>query len=237
MIDLHCHLLPGVDDGASSISESLEMARIAVHEGIHTAVATPHFHPGIYDNSIRSLQATFTEFTHALVKANIPLKVRLAGEVRLTEQIINALPASEIPMLGTYKGNDVLLLELPYSHIPPGTENLLQWLNRRGVIPMIAHPERNREIMQNVNAISRLTKGAVLFQLTIGSFAGSFGVKAYETAIALAKKGHLDVLSTDAHNLKRRPPLTKVGLSEVRKWIGDERTHSAIEELPRAIIS
>ncbi|TAA47764.1 tyrosine-protein phosphatase [Corallincola spongiicola] len=219
------------------MSESLEMARISVAEGIHTSVLTPHFHPGIYNNSIRALQNTFDAFSKALMEANIPLKIHLAGEVRLTEQILHALPAGEIPMLGDYKGSQVLLLELPYSHIPPGTDNLLKWLNRHGVIPMIAHPERNREIIRNPNAISRLTKGDVFFQLTLGSFAGDFGERPYETAIALSKKGYVDVLATDAHSIKRRPPVTANGLDEARKWIGDEGVHSAIEELPRAIIS
>ncbi|TCI02602.1 capsular biosynthesis protein [Corallincola luteus] len=236
MIDLHCHLLPGVDDGAQDLSESLELARIAVSEGISTAVLTPHFHPGRFDNDIDGLSAIFNTFKAELSNADIALDIHLAAEVRMTDRLLSDIPNNRIPFLGVYQGWRVLLLELPYSHIPPGTEQLINWLNSRKIMPMIAHPERNREVIQNPNILSRLSRFKLMYQLTIGSFSGDFGDHVQATATSLLQMGFVGVLATDAHSVKRRPPIVAKGLAVVSDMVGEAQANQYIIERPAQIL-
>jgi len=115
MIDLHCHLLPGVDDGPKSMAEALEMARLAIKNGITHAVITPHITPGRYDNTLGSLSVVYEELSLALEAHHIPLRTALAAEVRLDPVIINMVESGTLPFLGDYDGHQLLLLEFDYS--------------------------------------------------------------------------------------------------------------------------
>lgn len=209
MIDLHCHYLPGIDDGAANLAASLELARAAVASGITHTVCTPHIHFGYFNNDIDIISSTHTIFAAALARENIPLKTHYAAEIRITPEIIQLNANNRLPFLGYLNERPVLLVELPHSHIPPGTEQLLDWLNANGITPMIAHPERNRDILANYNKAGWLKGRKVLFQLTAGAIAGSFGEKIQDCAFAMLNDGFADIVATDAHNMHKRPPQLK----------------------------
>ncbi|WP_315983498.1 CpsB/CapC family capsule biosynthesis tyrosine phosphatase [Aliamphritea spongicola] len=118
MIDLHCHLLPGIDDGPASLEEAVELAAMAAADGITHAVATPHIHPGRYDNNIHSITPAYEALKNAIVERNIPLELGMAAEVRISVEMLAMIPTNQIPFLGEWEGRKVLLLELPHSHIP-----------------------------------------------------------------------------------------------------------------------
>ncbi|HCI53583.1 MAG TPA: capsular biosynthesis protein [Gallionella sp.] len=209
MIDLHCHYLPGIDDGAESMEDSLNLARVAVLDGITHAAMTPHIHPGRYEN-IRSSAVVATEqFRRALQQAGIPLQIYAAGEVRLSSEVIELLEQDELPFLGTLNGFRILLLEFPYGHIPLGTEKLARWLLAQNIRPLIAHPERNKVIMQNVEAIAPYIDIGCLLQVTAASVIGDFGVPARQSAALLLERGWVHVIASDAHNLTHRAPKMK----------------------------
>ena len=128
MIDLHCHLLPGIDDGAKTLAEALDMARAAVGNGINQAVMTPHLHPGRYENTRSSTMAPLLMFCAALRREQIALEISVAAEVRLSPEILPLLERDELPFLGVMDGYWILLLEFPHSHIPLGSNNLIQTL-------------------------------------------------------------------------------------------------------------
>ena len=232
MIDLHCHYLPGIDDGAANLAASLALAKAAVNSGITHAVCTPHIHYGYFNNDIDIISSTHVIFAAALAKENIPLKTHYAAEVRITPEIIKLQSQNRLPFLGYINERPVLLLELPHSHIPPGTEELIQWLNSNGITPMIAHPERNRDILANYNKAYWLKGKNVLFQVTAGAITGTFGEKVQECAFAMLKDGFADIVATDAHNLHKRPPELKEAFSEITTHFGADLALKLCKDTP-----
>lgn len=206
MIDLHCHYLPGIDDGAQTLEESLDLARAAVAAGITTAVMTPHVHPGRYENNGSSIARLCAAFERVLAHKQIPLTVRAGGEVRISADIIQMVEDDEIPFLGAVDGYRIMLLEFPHSHLLLGADKLVRWLLARRIRPLIAHPERNKEVMRHVEKIAPFVDSGCLLQLTGGSIIGQFGKPAQECARTLIERGWASVVATDAHNLKHRPP-------------------------------
>ena len=125
MIDLHCHMLPGIDDGAEDIDISLEMARMAVDDGITHCVFTPHLHEGRWDNRQTDVETYCADFRRELEIAGIPLNVSYSVEVRIGAEMLGWVANNEIPFLGEWEGEKVLLLELPHGQIPPGAKRLV----------------------------------------------------------------------------------------------------------------
>jgi protein-tyrosine phosphatase len=232
MIDIHCHLLPGVDDGPKSMEEALEMARLAVKNGITHAVITPHITPGRYDNTLDSLFMVYDEFSRALRENHIPLQTALASEVRLDPVIINMVESGTLPFLGDYDGHQLLLLEFPYTSIPPGALELAQWLVKRRIKPVIAHPERHRTIINNVKTLEPYLKAGCLVQITAGSLSGIFGDIPKKTAIKLLELGWVTVMASDAHNNKLRPPELEPGRVVAEKIVGEQESWALVRERP-----
>lgn len=206
MIDLHCHILPGLDDGAASPDETLALLQLAVADGIERMVATPHINPGYFDNKPATIDATLMQVRQLIATHQLPIAVAAAAEVRLTDQIIPAIEMDLIPFLGVWQGQKVLLLELPHSHVPAGTDKLLKWLARRDIIAMIAHPERNREIQANFQTLAPLKRVGCLFQLTGSSLLGDLGDRHQQCAEYMVAQRLFHVVASDCHNVQRRPP-------------------------------
>lgn len=236
MIDLHCHLLPGVDDGAVDLSEAVSLARLAVADGITHAVLTPHVHPGRYDNSIAGLLPHFTQFRDALAEAGVPLVVSLAGEVRLSPEVLQLAMADELPFIGGWNGYKVVLLELPHSHIPPGSDKLVKWLLARNILPMIAHPERNKDIIHNLDKILPFVDLGCLFQITAMSVTGEFGVPAHQRAHEILENNWATVVATDAHNQQHRPPVLSKARQVIEQMYGAERAVLLFDKNPQLIL-
>ena len=232
MIDIHCHMLPGVDDGPKTMKDSLEMARLAVRNGITHTVVTPHITPGRYDNTQESLSGVFEEFSRALHAHKVPLKIAMASEVRLDPVIISMVESGTVPFLGDFDGYQLLLLEFPYTGIPPGGLELAQWLVKRKIKPVIAHPERNRTVINNVKSLEPYLKAGCLLQITSGSLSGIFGAAPKKTATELLKRGWVTVMASDAHNSKARPPELESGRVVAEKIIGNKDSWTLIRKRP-----
>lgn len=236
MIDLHCHLLPGVDDGAQSLDEALELARLAVADGIQLAVLTPHVHPGRYENRLAGLQASFADFRRALAEASIPLDVRLGGEVRLGIESLEWLLDGEVPFIGEQDGYRILLLELPHQTIPVGTQQFVEKLYGMRIRPLIAHPERNKAVMAQPERLVPLLDAGCWLQLTAGSLAGRFGETAVNTARAILENGWAHVLATDAHNRSHRPPWLAEGMLAAARIVGDTLAREMVFDRPARML-
>lgn len=235
MIDLHSHLLPGIDDGARSMDEALQLARVAVDDGITHITFTPHIHPGRFDNNVSTIQPVFEAFKQALKDASVPLSVAMSGEVRLSAEVLMLVAQNQIPFLGTWEGKNVMLLELPHSHIPPGSDKLVKWLLDRNIIPMIAHPERNKDIIRDLEAVTPFVELGCLFQVTAMSMAGGFGVASAQRAMEMLEKGWITVLATDAHNLEHRPPVLSEGYAAAKAVVGEAAAKALVLDNPRMI--
>ncbi len=236
MIDLHSHILPGIDDGARSLDIALGMANQAVECGITHVVCTPHIHKGYFDNSLSSIRLSFKQFEQEVLKANIPLTLSFAAEVRVNEQIPIWARQGELPFLGTYDNKHVLLLEMPHSHIPQGIDALVKWLSQQGIQALIAHPERNRELLSEPHKFEWLQKTGCLFQLTAGALTGRFGDKVEKFAHFLMQEKAFDVVASDSHDLTRRPNDMSEAFAIVEKFDSDLAVNT-FKRVPQAIVS
>ncbi len=236
MIDLHCHYLPGIDDGAQTLEESLGLAKAAVAAGITTAVMTPHVHPGRYENTRSSIAALCAAFQQVLSHQQISLEIRAGGEVRISAEIMQMVEDDEIPFLGAADGYRIMLLEFPHSHLLLGADKLVSWLLARRIRPLIAHPERNKEVMRNVEKIAPFVEAGCLLQLTGGSLTGQFGKPAQQCARTIIERGWASVVATDAHNLSHRPPNLDVAFKSLCELGGDAFARKLTSDTPAKLI-
>ena len=222
MIDLHSHLLPGIDDGPSTMEQSIELCRLAVNQGITHSIATPHIHPGRWQNDRSSIGKAYLALRDSLSTLNIPLQLGFAAEVRLTEAIIQQVAMDEIPFYGVVDGYKVMLLEFPHSHITAGSNKLVSWLLENGIRPLIAHPERNKQVIRNPNVLDQFLEAGCWLQFTAASVTGYFGDGARQAAERLLASGTKAVIATDSHNGESRPPLLREALEIIAREHGPE---------------
>ena len=235
MYDLHNHLLPGIDDGAQNLESALELAQIAVNDGITHMVCTPHIHLGRYDNTVETIKAAYTKFTQALKEQNIPLTIAFGAEVRIGPEILQLATQQALPFIGKQDGMDVLLLEFPTNSIPLGSDKLINWLFKQNIKPMIAPPERNLVFQEHPERLDAFLKRGCLTQVTGGAFLGNFGISAQNLAIRLLEKSAINIVASDAHNSAYRPPVLSNAYSKVSELSSIEVANSLFTENPKTI--
>ncbi|WNF22669.1 CpsB/CapC family capsule biosynthesis tyrosine phosphatase [Mesobacillus jeotgali] len=201
MIDIHCHILPGIDDGSSCINDSIEMARKAVNEGIHTIIATPHHKNSKYDNNRDSIIERVLDLNGKLQDERIPLAILPGQEVRIYGEIVEDLEKGEILPLNH---SQYLFIELPSGHVPRYTEKLVFELQLKGIIPIIVHPERNQEIIERPDVFYNLVKKGALSQVTASSLSGYFGKRIKNFSFQLIEANLTHFIASDAHNIDTR---------------------------------
>lgn len=206
MLDIHAHFLPAIDDGAGSFSEAVDILKLLVADGVRHVVATPHVFPGKFDNLRSDIAESWSSFQHKIEALDLPLTSQYAGEVRLSEHLPDLLTREELPFLGVFEGYQILLLELPDGQIPLGADKLVRWLVANGVRPLLAHPERNRQVREGAESIYPFVELGCLLQLTAGSLLGHFGPRTLRTARALLDRGKVAAIASDTHNAGARKP-------------------------------
>lgn len=204
MLDLHCHILPGLDDGAPDLETAIEMAKIAVEDGIDTIVATPHFLEGSMENCKQQILQKVSEFQKALEAEGILLKVLPGAEVYISPITPRLLMNDEIITIN-HKGKH-LLVELPMQNVPDFVKQVLFELKVNGVTPIIAHPERNLEMSSKPEMILELASEGCLLQINAGSITGLYGEKVRTTAQLLVRNGLVHLIGSDAHSTGGRSP-------------------------------
>lgn len=224
MIDIHCHILPGLDDGAADRDEALNMCRLAVEDGIKTIVATPHQLDGLYDVTVPQINEAVTDLRQLLRQHNIPLEILPGGEVCVNPQLPDFFKEKQIMAIAG--DTPYLLLEMPHEVIPRGLKDFLFNLQLQGIKPIISHPERNFEVQNDLTIMSEVVAMGNVLQVTSGSFTGVFGEKAEECVFKLLERKLVHVVASDAHSSERRLPV----LSKARKIIADELGDDEAEE-------
>lgn len=222
LIDLHCHILPGVDDGALDLLECLNMANTAVGAGINHLFATPHHMNGQYLNKKNEILARISEVNKHLQQETIPLTIHSGQEVRIHQHLIISLEMDEVLTLdnrGKY-----LLLELPSGYVPIYTQEVVYELLMKGITPIIVHPERNRELIEDPQLLYQFVQQGALTQLTSGSVIGLFGkkIKSYSEKIIEHHQAHF--IATDAHNIDTRGFTLQEAYETITKTYGVDRT-------------
>ena len=239
MIDLHAHILPGIDDGPRTIEDALEMARLAVADGITTMVATPHlFRRKAVEfaeiNHPERIRQAVVQFNERLAEEQIELTVLPGCEVPLFIDIIKFFDDRKIVTI-----NDTeryICLEMPDTVIPPATDNIIFELNSRGITPIITHPERNLVFYEMPDKLRRFVSLGCLAQITARSLIRGFGWGIARFTRKLLRDGLIHLMATDAHNITKRPPVMGDALKKLSKMMGERRALDMVETLPERII-
>lgn len=233
MLDLHCHLLPGIDDGATDLDMALEMARIAVADGIGTIACTPHIYPGLYDNTAAGIRVAIAALQAELDRSAIELKLVEGADVHLSPNLLDSLRAGHVP---TIAGSRYVLLEPPHHVAPPRFEELVFQLLIAGYVPIITHPERLIWIEDHYEIFVQLVKAGAWMQLTAGSLVGRFGKRPRYWADKMLDERLVHVLATDAHHPRRRPPLLAEGRAAAALRVGEEEARHMVLTRPRGVM-
>lgn len=204
MIDLHCHILPNVDDGPQNLAGSIEMAKLAVKEGITTIIATPHHRNEKYENHYQTIYRKVEEFNSVLRKENLNLTVQVGQEPRIFGELIEGLESGEVGPINHIGKSKYVLVELPSGHVPRYTSQLIFDMQLKGYIPVIVHPERNQEIVENPEVLYQLVKKGALTQVTASSVSGHFGKTIKKFTLQLIEANLTHFVASDAHNTTSR---------------------------------
>ena len=220
MIDLHHHLLPATDDGSKDLETSIAMVEMAVADGITHIVATPHAnHTYAYDRALH--EQTLQAIRDALPAATAA-RVQLGLGCDFHLSIDNIDDAHAHPRRYTINETEYLLVELPDFNIPPRLDEVFYAMRVDGLTPILTHPERNATLQRTPERLQEWLRTGLLIQVTAGSLTGIFGGKAKEMAWDLVRSGSVHVVSTDAHDLVRRPPRMAEARALVAKKLGED---------------
>lgn len=234
MIDLHTHILPSLCDGSQSLETSLEMARIAVGDGITHLACTPHIYPPLYNNSEEIIAPAMTALQLELNAHNIPLELVIGADVHMLPEVMSGLKRGTIPTLNYSR---YFLLE-PSHHVPVlgFLDQIGNYLNV-GYIPVITHPERLRWIDEHYEAFVEAAKLGAWIQLTAGAICGDFGKPAQRCAERFLADGYVHIIASDAHGTTRRPPILSRGINKAEVILGDKSEISyMVLDRPLAIL-
>jgi protein-tyrosine phosphatase len=234
MIDLHCHLLPGVDDGPRDVETALEMARIAVADGIRLTACTPHIYPGLYANDAAGIAAAVDGLRRHLGEAGIPLAITGGADIQMVPELLDGLKSGRFPSL---HGSRYFLFEPPHHTVPARFRDSLFDALSAGLVPVITHPERLTWLDdEHYGWFVEAARGGAWIQVTAGAVTGRFRGRAQYWAERFLDEGLVHLLATDAHDCHRRPPLLGEGRDAAAKWVGPEEAERLVTHRPRAII-
>ncbi|WP_368297502.1 tyrosine-protein phosphatase [Cytobacillus firmus] len=200
MIDIHCHILPGMDDGAQTFADSLDMAKEAVREGISSIIATPH-HNQSYHNTKDEIILAVKDLNNSLKEASIPLEILPGQEVRIYGEIVEGLNNGEILSLSQ---SQYMFIEFPSNHVPRYADKILFDIQLQGLIPIIVHPERNKQLIEQPNLLYQFVEKGALTQVTASSLCGYFGKNIKKFSEQLIEFNLTHFIASDAHNVKNR---------------------------------
>jgi protein-tyrosine phosphatase len=239
MIDLHCHILPDIDDGPRTWEKSLEMAKLAAGDGIRTLVATPHLfrHRTVNLREVNEKQDIFQKIEALrarLAEAQIPLEILAGCDFPLSWESLQLLEQDRVITIND--NGRYLLLELPDMSMPPATEEICYTLQCRGITPIITHPERHLVIQERPEKLQRLLDLGCLAQLTAGSLTGLFGRRVAKLSRTLVQKGNIHLLASDAHSCRGRTPRLREAVALLARIIGKDEAMAMVTTIPAKII-
>ncbi len=232
MIDVHCHILPGIDDGSPDWETTLAMARMAADDGITLVIATPHQLGSHRANTSETIRSLVVEANRRLEDEGVPLVVRPGADVRIDDDLPERLADDSVVTLADQKRH--VLLELPHELYVP-LDGLLDRLERMELVGILSHPERNAGIQRDPRIVHRLVDRGCLTQLTAGSLTGSFGESIQRLSEVLLKRGVVHMVASDAHGLRRRRPILSRAYRRTCDLIGKRAADILFRENPARI--
>ncbi len=253
MIDLHAHILPGLDDGARTLKESVEMCRISYGDGVRTVVATPHILPGVYENNRSNILAGAQKLNEAIKKFGVgssefgvqdsdasthpridPLRILPGADVHFSPNLSQLCHNGKIMTVND--NGRYLMVEFDSMSLPYQGEEVLFQLIARGITPVITHPERNLEIARSPKRYYQMISMGCLGQVTAMSLTGEFGPEVKRVAERLLSHRLIHFIASDTHSVHERPPLLSPAVREAEKIVGRDEARRMVTEYPRALL-
>jgi protein-tyrosine phosphatase len=234
LIDLHSHLLSGIDDGSKDLAMSLAMARMAAADEISTIACTPHILPGVYNNNGPAIRRAVARLAESIAKAGIPITLVTGADVHIAPNLDVQLKDDQALTLNNSR---YFLLEPPHHVLPPRLEDLIFGLQAAGYVPILTHPERLSWVEGHYDLIRRLVSSSVLMQITAGSVMGRFGRRPRYWAERMLEEGLCHLLATDAHDTEWRPPRMAEAREAVAQRIGDDEAINLVLRRPQGILN
>lgn len=232
MIDIHCHILPGVDDGSKNLEDSLEMARIAQSEGIKTIINTSHYSPDFDWVVGEKLLEELVNFNNTLKENNIDVEVLIGNELYYNDNLLEYIDKKEFYTLNKSK---YVLIEFSPISFPKNLCDVVYELKIRGYIPILAHVERYQEVQDNPKLIQEAIKEGALIQVNTSSVIGKGPSEANKSCDELLRQNRVHFIGTDAHGSNRRRPLIKEAYEYVSKKYGEDRANRLFLDNPSCV--
>ena len=236
MIDIHTHILPTIDDGPTTMTESLEMCRIAVNDGIKKMIATPHVQNGMYDLDANKVLEKIHLLNQLVKQEGLDLVIFPGAEVHLSDRLLDAEILKESSILTLNGGKKYILLEFPFQWVPSGTEHVIFKLRSMGFTPILPHLERNFKIQRDPSMIRHFAEMGAILQVTAQSITGDFDAAPMKCALWMLKNNLVHVIASDAHSPAGRPPILTKALKVVSDKLGEEAAKKMVLEHPRMIL-
>jgi protein-tyrosine phosphatase len=234
VIDLHCHILPGIDDGATDLSVSIAMAKAFVADGVTHVACTPHILPGVYHNTGPQIRQAVQQLQLVLDDSGIPLRLVTGADNHVVPDFVGGLRANHLLSLADTR---YVLVEPPHHVAPPRLEELFFNVMAAGFVPILTHPERLSWIRSQYETVERLSHTGVWMQITAGSLTGAFGKNARYWAERMLGEGRVHILATDAHDTRQRPPNLSVGRDLAAALIGACEAEHLVTTRPRGVLA
>ena len=234
MIDLHTHILPGVDDGVKTMDDAVDFARVAAGDGVRTIVATPHYREGFYLNARPDVLAGVAALNARLQAEKLPIGVLPGAEVHISADLVSRVKSGHAPTLAD--NGRTVLFELSMSQYPLDLESRVFQMRLAGLQILFAHPERIRYFQDDVSRYEAVIRLGAFGQLTTGSVTGVFGTDVVEFSEELARKRLVHVVASDAHNTRGRPPVISSAMARLSAWAGEDFARRMTDEFPQAFI-
>ena len=231
-IDIHCHILPGLDEGPNCRAEAVQMLRIAREDGTAGIAATPHILDGVFNNTKDAIAQSIKE----LNGLNYGIQVYMGAEVRISRNLRERISRDELPLLNN---KTFLLLELPSYLLPPlpELEKIITDLRISHITPIVAHPERNVPILHDLSIMERLIHCGAAFQVTAMSITGHSGRRIQKAALEMIQEGYVHAVASDAHDATKRPPLLSHAYAVIEKKFGADEAQRLFCGNPLKIVS
>jgi protein-tyrosine phosphatase len=233
MLDLHCHILPGIDDGALDLPEAFAMARAAIANGSTGVAATSHLGESLFDTTAELLRSEHAALVAALEREGIPLEVHPGAENFLGEGSAEEFAANAV---GLGVANRYVLFDFSMRKPPDSITLAIDAIVRGGRTPILAHPERNLELQRDPSPIAFWIERGALIQVNAPSLLGQLGEDARATGLMLLAAGAVHLLASDAHNLRMRPFCLAEGRDAAAELVGEEEAMRMASERPWKVV-